>query len=167
MPVSPARDVPLNRRANKADLAAWFGVTLGAVDGWIRRGCPAIQRGKQGTPWVFDLRDVAEWRYSGGRDLPDDDEPVEPERLHPKDRKDWYDGEARRIAIARQMGELVTIDEYRDELAAVLKEVAACLETLPDVLERKCGLSPETVEMMQQTIDDQRAMLADRLTDAA
>lgn len=164
MAISSARSIPLSRRANKADVAGWFGVSLVAVDGWIRRGCPAVQQGKKGTPWVFDLLEVAEWRFSG-KVSADDDAPFDPERLSPTDRRAWYEGEDKRISIAHRMGDLVTVDEYRDELARILKPIADCLETLPDVLERKCGLPPDAVIMMQAIIDEQRAALADRLTD--
>lgn len=124
-----------------------------------------VQTGNRGTPWVFDLLDVAQWRFSGG--VTDPDNVTDPENMSPTDRRAWYEGEDKRISIAVRMGDLVTVGDYRDELARVLKPIADCLETLPDVLERKCSLSPDAVIIMQQVIDEQRAALADRLTDAA
>lgn len=163
MAFSQAPHIPAIRKANKIDLAEWFGVSLPAVDGWVRRGCPYVQKGQKGTPWVFDLRDVAEWRFSGNQPVTDD--ALDPERMPPKDRKDWYDGEKVRIALERERGQLVTLDEYRQEMARVLKEIAATLETLPDVLERKCSLAPDAVITMQGILDDIRTGLADRIID--
>jgi len=44
---------------NKAELARAYGVSIPAVDAWIRRGCP---HGKRGRRYHFDRDDVAEWR---------------------------------------------------------------------------------------------------------
>lgn len=150
------------RRANKADVAVWFDVSTQTVDAWIRRGCPAIQRGRVGAPWVFDLRDVAEWRYAG-TSAHDPDEVTDPESMPPRDRKDWYDGEEKRIRVEKERGTLVSADIYREEMSRVLKEIAITLETLPDVLERKCNLSPDAVLIMQKILDDQRTQLANRI----
>lgn len=88
---------------------------------------------------------------------------VDPEKLPPKERKDWYEGERVRVALEKERGQLVTLDEYQQEMSRVLKEVAFTLETLPDVLERKCALPPAAVIAMQRLLDDQRAALADRV----
>lgn len=157
MPLA-VQKLPSSRKANKADLAVFFDVASPTIDGWIRRGCPFIQQGKQGTSWIFDLKDVARWHF--GRDEPDE---KNPEDMPPKARKDWYEGEKTRVALELQNGNLVTLDEYRKEMAAILKDVAAMLETLPDVLERKCGLHPDAVLVMQSVLDETRTALADKI----
>ena len=60
MTIGLAKSIPARRRANKAELAEWFDVSLNAITGWIARGCPVVQRGGVGTPWVFDLLEVAQ-----------------------------------------------------------------------------------------------------------
>lgn len=79
------------RLANKSEVAEWFEVSLPAVNGWIRRGCPYVQRGGQSAPWTFDLLAVAEWRYS--RDVEASQAPSDPDAMPPLDRKYWYEGE--------------------------------------------------------------------------
>lgn len=166
MGVKVAPTVPQSRRANKMEVAEFFGVSLPTIDAWIRRGCPNVQKGSRGVSWVFDLLQVAEWRFTGER-VPDNE--VSPEDMHPKDRKDWYEGEKVRIALEVEKGNLITLDQYREEMARILKQVANTLETLPDSLERKCGISPSVVTQMVKEIDGERAALAERLlsTDVA
>jgi hypothetical protein len=48
------------KKLNKAALARRYGVSLPAVDGWIRRGCPHT-RTKNGE-FAFDLALVGPWR---------------------------------------------------------------------------------------------------------
>jgi phage terminase Nu1 subunit (DNA packaging protein) len=160
MTAIPAIAVPAARKANKALLAAWFGVSVPTVDSWLRRGCPYSQRGDKGNPWVFDLMEVARWRF-GHVATPGDDR--SPEDLSPKERKDWYEGEKVRVGLEVEKGNLITLDEYRTEMARILKRVATTLETLPDTLERKCALAPEIVAKMQDELDKERSLLASAL----
>jgi len=44
---------------NKAELARAYGVSIPAVDAWIRRGCPHQKRNRR---YHFDRAAVAEWR---------------------------------------------------------------------------------------------------------
>lgn len=89
----------------------------------------------------------------------------DPESMLPKDRRDWYEGEKVRIALELQRGNLLTLDDYRAEMARILKQVAGTLETLPDILERKCALPPDAVLRAQEEIDKERALLVAALVD--
>lgn len=152
------------RKANRAEVAEWFEVSLPTVSAWIRSGCPFIQKGGRGTPWVFDLLAVAEWRYSreSKPDIPaKDSNGFDPDDLAPKDRKDWYEGEKTRVFLEEKRRNLITLDEYRTEMARMLKHVAHAFEVIPDTLERKCALEPPVVIAMQTEIDALRAWLAD------
>ena len=46
------------------------------------------------------------------------------------------------------------------------KAVVQVLETLPDILERDCALSPAAVARVQSVIDDLRDQIAQRVLDA-
>ena len=50
------------RTLNRSELAAHHGISLPTVDSWVRRGCPAIERGSKGSNWKFDPVAVIEWR---------------------------------------------------------------------------------------------------------
>lgn len=148
------KPVPERRKANKAEVAEFFDVSIPAVDGWCRRGCPYIQRGQRGTQWIFDLRAVAEWYYKG-TDVQLDD----PEKMTPKDRLDWYRGARERTKHMEECGELIKASDYERALSNVLKVVAVGLESLPDVLERDTGIDGAAVELCQQRIDTLREEL--------
>ena len=53
---------------SKNALAERLGVSLPAVDGWVRRGCPIEKRGGRGRAAEFDLSKVTSWveRYTVG-----------------------------------------------------------------------------------------------------
>lgn len=148
------------RLANKRQAAEWFGISVQAVDGWISRGCPAVTRGSAGVAWVFDLRALAEWRYSSNATQ---DAASDPESLSPKDRLDWYRGTRERTRHMQEIGELIPAAEYEAALASALKAVAAGLESLPDLLERDAALSGPAVERAINVIDGLRDTIYRRL----
>jgi phage terminase Nu1 subunit (DNA packaging protein) len=151
--------VPSARQANKAQVAEWFNVSVATVDAWLRRGCPSVQRGDKSHAWVFDLLYVAEWRFG----KPEKEENINPEDMSPKERRDWYEGEKVRVELEISKGNLITLDQYREELARILKQLANTLETLPDTLERKCALPPASISAMQAELDKERMALVARL----
>lgn len=148
-------------RWSASALAREFGMDRRTIADKIRAANVQPIGTDRGNP-VYAMADAAracfanEILVAGGDDF-------DPEALPPKERKDWYDGEEKRIKLEQIRGNLVTIDVYREELARVLKEVAMTLETLTDVLERKCNLPPETVIVMQSILDEQRTKLADSI----
>ncbi len=148
------KPIPERRKANKAELAEFFDVSIPAIDGWCRRGCPYIQRGAKGMQWVFDIRAVAEWYYKGDTSTEDD-----PEKMSPKDRLDWYRGARERTRHLEECGELIKSSEYERALSNALKTVAVGLESLPDVLERDAGIDGQAVELCQKRIDTMREEL--------
>lgn len=162
MSINAAQPLKPNRSANKAEVAEWFGVSVVAVDAWIRKGMPYVQKGAKGLPWVFDLRAVAEWRFLGPSRKTG--EKTDPEEMDPMDRNLWYDGERKRIAIERELGQLREIDEFRNVLAAIFKELAQVMETIPDVLEREYAIAPTMVMRIQTAMDDLRGRMAERLS---
>lgn len=146
---------------NKAQIAEIFGVSLPAVEGWIRRGCPVAKRGGKGTVYEFDLRAVAEWYYS--RNAQPQGE-VDPERMTAKERKDWYEGEKVRRALEVDAGKLIQADEAAIEFAALIKAFTGFLETLPHILELECSLPTYVTERLQIACDSHRQALYERLT---
>lgn len=160
MTLGLADHLPELRKANKAVMAEFFGVSVATVDNWQRRGCPAVQRGSRGVPWVYDLLEVARWRFApqqgpgqGG------DEEADPDTLSPKERLDWYRGEETKRKLQVADGTLVPADEHERALADVVKVAISWAETLPDVLERDAGLSPQQIERVQLAVDRVREEL--------
>lgn len=49
------------QRINRTAVADIFGVSINTIDGWVKSGCPVIQRGARGVEWVFNSADVSRW----------------------------------------------------------------------------------------------------------
>ncbi len=88
-------------------------------------------------------------------------EPVEdPDQLPPKDRLDWYKGENEKTKYLREAGTLIHENEVAQEMAHVVKTCVRTIETLPDVLEMKCGLSSDVINLIEAECDNARIQLA-------
>ncbi len=133
------------RLANKAQVAEFFEVSVNAVDGWIRRGCPFIQRGDLRTPWIFDLLKVLEWRFT----QPQLERCDDPEAMSPRDRRDWYEGEAVRVQLEELQENLITRAEFVAERERIQSLLAECLDRLPDRLTTACDLPPAVAEALR------------------
>ena len=86
-------------------------------------------------------------------------EEVDPEKMPPKERLDWYRGTRERARHQQEAGELISAAEYERALSASLKQVAVTLESLPDLLERDAGLPGTAVEKAIAVIDALRERL--------
>ncbi|MCP4342143.1 MAG: DUF1441 family protein [Desulfobulbaceae bacterium] len=126
-------------------------MTLQGLEGWIRRGCPCINKGGPGKPWQFDVLALMEWRYS-----PEEYGVEDPEKLPPRERRDWYDGERKRRDLQILDRELIPLDEFSKTYSEVIKSVAASLETLPDMLERDAGMTGAQLQTVYRVVDGLR-----------
>jgi hypothetical protein len=109
----------------------------------------------EGNTQLYRLRDA--WpAILGTRQEPGE---IDPEKLSPKERKDWYEGEKTRRALEVEAGKLIPAAEAEIEFAALVKMFAGALEVLPFRLERECGLSGDVVERLQIAIDECRSNL--------
>lgn len=155
--------VPRLRKASKVDIAEFFEVTPAAVDGWIRRGCPVVQRGSQGVAWVLDLHEVARWRFLGETSSSD----VDPETMTPAERKAWYEGESRRRELAEKARELIPVAEVEQAIATAYAAIAQGVRAIPDNLERRHGIDPAVAERVEEALHAEMDALADRLATLA
>ena len=147
---------PAVRLANKLQVSEIFDVSVKTVDLWVRRGCPYIQRGDLRTPWIFDLLKVAEWKYTRSRRARVED----PEKLKPKDRRDWYEGARVKEKVEELRANLITRDEFDAERARILSVITECLDQLTDKLTVACELPPAATAVLRGELEKARAMLA-------
>ena len=161
MPIQPAPDIPVARRANKADVAEWFEVSLPTVDAWIRRGCPVVQRGSRGVPWVFDILEVARWRFGGGEVAGEDD--IDPRKLPPKERKDWIQSEREWHKHLLERREVLPKAEIRQVVSTAFAAFAQDARAIPDHMERRYGIPPDLTVTIGESIDSALDSMADRL----
>lgn len=154
MSIKVAPQIPASRRANKAEAAEFFGVSLPTINAWISKGAPVLQKGSRGVPWVLDILALAEWRFTGGAGVADDDIPQTP-----RERKDWYDSELKRLQFEKETGLLIASDDMRTTVAEALQPVMLGMETLTDVVERDAGLTPEQATIIHREVDRMREAL--------
>ncbi len=81
------------------------------------------------------------------------------QHLRPNDRLHWVKSERELMQLRREYGELVAVDEVREQLADIIKATVIALDTLPDVLERTSGLTAVQAERMAREIDGFREQL--------
>ncbi|HDR0641583.1 DUF1441 family protein [Pasteurella multocida] len=80
--------------------------------------------------------------------------------LSPVERRAFWQAENERLKYERDTGELIPSFEVAQEMGFLAKAVIQQLETLPDILERDCGLQPSALVRVQQIIDDIRDQMA-------
>lgn len=153
------------RRANKAQLATFFDVSVNTINAWVRRGCPVLKRGGPGEAWEFDALEVAEWRFSGSTAEEDDEDLIRPEMLPPKDRKDWFESEIKRRDLQKMDRELIPAGEVETVVATAFSAIAQDMRSLPDYLERRHGIEGELAESIEDQINSNLDGLAAKLSD--
>lgn len=90
--------------------------------------------------------------------------PVAESEMAPQDRKAWYQSERERLKFEQEVGELIPAAEVAREFAEMAKAMIQVFETMPDILERDCALSPAAVSRVQHLIDDLRDDIARRIS---
>lgn len=98
------------KAVNRGELAEVFGASLNTVTGWVRSGCPFVQRGSQGKPWKFNTRDVSEWLRDEARAESEADGPLDENQL--KLRKMAADAAHAELDLAVARRKVAPIDEF-------------------------------------------------------
>ena len=88
------------------------------------------------------------------------------EEMTPSDRLAHWKAENERLKFEQDTGQLIPADEVAREFSLMAKAVVMVLETLPDILERDCALTPTAVSRVHNVIDDLRDQMAESVKDA-
>jgi hypothetical protein len=112
---------------------------------------PSVNRGR----WpLYRLRDLLRAAYTTT-----EDGAIDPDRLRPFERKAHYQAEHEKLRLQTERGELVSSIEVEQQLGALFKEISRTFETLPDILERDAGATPEMLARVERTLDEVRERL--------
>jgi hypothetical protein len=84
----------------------------------------------------------------------------DPEKMTPKEQRDWFAGQIDKRKLAQLDGELVNKNESREQMALIAKIGLQVLETLPDILERDFHLDAEIIAAVEARIDTIREQWA-------
>lgn len=90
---------------------------------------------------------------------------VDPRDLPPMERRAFYQSENERLKAESTIGQLVPAAEVEADYAELVKKVVQFFDTLPDVLERKAGLTPDQVVKVQDECDRVRQSMYEGITD--
>ncbi|WP_386696706.1 DUF1441 family protein [Lonepinella sp. MS14436] len=80
--------------------------------------------------------------------------------LSPIERRAFWQAENERLKYEERTGELIPASEVALDVGSMAKAVVQVLETLPDILERDCGLPSNVLIRVQQVVDDLRDQMA-------
>jgi len=114
--------------------------------------------GKKSGVDVYALADVGPALFSAetGNKTEDD---YNPNKMAPKDRKDFFQSERERLKFQAEIGELIPEGDYRDDFSAVMKTCVSFFESLPDNMERTRLFTPEQLDQLEKHSDSLRLRL--------
>lgn len=152
------------QKVNRAELSAFFGVSLVTVDAWVKAGCPFDERGNgtRGSQWKFDTADVAAWRVKRAVEEATGDGVQDKEAL--ANRKKLADTRLAELELAKALEQVAPLDQVERALSKVFAEIRAKLGNLPGrVAPRLVGENDERVlkSVLAQEIDAALEVLAD------
>lgn len=84
-------------------------------------------------------------------------------RMTPAERRAHWQAENERLKFEEACRELIPVGECADVYRQMVKATVMTLETLPDLLERDCALSPQATTYVQNAIDDFRDYLYEEM----
>ncbi|MBE0403077.1 DUF1441 family protein [Halomonas citrativorans] len=145
---------------NITRLADAFGLHRDTVRKRLKEA-GVVPAGARNNANVYALKDAAPALFSETRVV----EGMDPCRMHPGDRKDWFQSEVLRVKLEKEMRLLVPVEEAHREMSRLAKAVASGLDSLADLLERDAGLTPETIELVEKSTDALREMMYQSIID--
>lgn len=91
----------------------------------------------------------------------------DPNKMTPKERKNWFDSEKGRFWLEKEMKQVVPLPEVRQQMAAIVKAITQVLEVWPDKLERDKGWSADQLNEAQDVVDEVRILLVKAIQETA
>lgn len=169
---------------NRTEIAEALKVSLPTVDALVRRGMPVEEVGSNGKAYAFHLGRCLEWyRTDKAAQAADKQrrtdlirdataqldmmfgEDEETGDLNSRQRQDYYNAERARILVDQQRGRLCDVDAVQLAFERAMRFLADRLQSLPDHLEKRCGLGPEAVDQVVRAVDDWQDGLARELSE--
>lgn len=108
---------------------------------------------RNGKP-LYRLKELLFALYQAGLDGK-----LDPEKLPAFERHAHYKAEREKIEFERELGQLIPAAEVERANSHIFKCVARVFDTLPDTLERDCGLNPQTLAVVERHLDAARLEL--------
>ena len=113
----------------RAGLADVFGVALPTIDGWVRSGCPFIQRGGRGKEWQFNTADVASWLKEKAKEESVGAGPIDIEEA--RLRKLTAEAEMAELELAKARKEVAPIREFELAQSSIMAAIRQNVMNVP------------------------------------
>lgn len=134
---------------NRNELSEIHGVSLPTISAWVRRGCPAQQKGARGKEWKFDTADVARWREDqavqnaiGSAEGVDMDEA--------KRRKTIAEAQMAELDLARARSEVIAIGDVAQIVTDEYASVRARLLEMPGRLAQPLSIEDDPAQIERE-----------------
>lgn len=128
---------------NRGQLAAAMGVALTTLDGWVRDGCPVVQRGAgRGKEWKFSLPDVVAWVRA--RDVEQATGKTQADEAQLRRRRALADTRKAELDLAKAQALVADLAQVERMVGRAFAEVRAGLRNIPGrVVSRLIGETDE------------------------
>jgi len=133
-------------------IAEAFGMDRRTVSKKIKESAVRPFGSRRGSP-VYLLRDIGPVLFGPAAHGDPEGGFNDPGCMLPVDRKAWYDSEKSRLAVEKEMGRLIPVEDHARSLAEIVKGIVNPLDTLIDDLESKVALDWRALEVCQRVID--------------
>jgi hypothetical protein len=87
----------------------------------------------------------------------------DPEKLPPKERRDWYAGTLDKRRIEKEEGKLLDYSETKQIMAEIIKPALQMLDSIPDNLERDYNIPPKAISEIEEKFNQLREHWANEL----
>lgn len=114
---------------NRQDLASVMGVSLPAIDRWVREGCPVKQRGRRGIQWEFSVPDVVAWWGNRERENAAGTSTADENEL--RRRKLMAETRRAELELAKAASEVAPVAEFERATAKLMAAIRANILNVP------------------------------------
>lgn len=114
---------------SKGQLCEIFGVSITAVDGWLRDGCPCVSRGGRGVPAQLNTAAVAQWLREKARQ--EGSGTIMADEAELKRRKLAAEAERAELEVAKAKAEVAPVREFERAQAAAMAAIRTNLRNVP------------------------------------
>lgn len=166
---------------NRAQIARALDVTPPTVDSYVAKGMPVAKKGSNGRAYEFDIAAVLAWKR--GEDERDAEEKRRQEAvirdqqlelvggglgdsemaMTPAKRRELWDEQSAYMRVAKERRELIPRAAVDTAFEDAFKFLGQALQGLPDLLGRRCALTPEAIVEVQKAVDTFQTELAAQL----
>ena len=88
---------------------------------------------------------------------------IDPDTLGPKDQADYWKGKNEKLKFERDSGLAIEKPEHDAVVFELGGVLVSAMESIPDLLERRCHLEPEQLDSIEEAINQARERIAEQL----